>query len=448
MGLLSLPRFETRGALLPGVKLGDPALVEMWGGSANSHSAQYVTPETALSISTVMACVARKSKTLAMLPLNVMRRLPDGGHEVATKHRLQKQIHQQPNRWQTSFQWRLWSHPCVMLRGNSYSKIVPSPGRGLNELVPMDPDRVWPFVITREATTYYLYDNSPCPPAGSKLYYQYFPLNGMMEILTADDVLHIRGITSNGIVGKNVIKIMRESIGLAMATEEQGARLFSNGAQIGKILKHPNTMSDVLFNRMQKWLKDTQGVHNAHKTLILEEGMDITQTTLTMEDAQFLQTRQFQVEDIASFLDVPLMLINRSGDKNMTFASAEQLVLIFVTQMMQPDIRNYEEQLSSSLLYPWEQDEFYIEFDLDGIMRGDSKARGELYRALFGVASITPDEIRAKEHMSPLSDGKGKKIYILGQMVPLEDAGIRMRANVVPVGEKEAPAGTAGGGGV
>ena len=442
MGLLSLAVKETRSDSLngsTGLHPKDPALAGLWGGSLNSRSNQNVTHESALAVSTVMACVSRVSKMVAMLPLNVMRRLPDGGHEIAKNHRLQRQISTRPNRWQTSFTWRLLKQSHVMMRGNCYSRIVPTPGRGMNELVPMDPDRTWPVVVTPEGPTYYLYDNSPCPPAGSKLFYQYFPLNAGTEILTADEVLHIRGLSSNGIIGKNVVKLMRESIGLAMATEEQGARLFSNGAQIGKAFKTPNKLSDTTYNRMKEWLNTYSGVQNSHKTLILEEGLDIAATTLTMEDAQFLATRQFQVEDIASFLDVPLMLINRSGDKNQTFASAEQIFTLFATIQMNPHYTNWEQQLGESLLYPSERDEFYFDFDTDAIMRGDSTARANFYNALFKTAAITPDEIRAKEHMSPLEAGQGKKVYILNQYVPIEMAGIRITEKI-GAGEGDAAA--------
>jgi HK97 family phage portal protein len=426
MGLLSLAPRETRTDSLngsTGLHPADPALADLWGGGINSRSNQYVTADTALAVSTVMACVGRVSKTLAMLPLNVMRRLPGGGHEIATKHRLYRQLSTRPNRWQTSYAWRMLKQAHVMLRGNAYSRIVPTPGRGMNELVPMDPDRTWPFITTPAGMTYYMYDNSPCPPPGSKLFYQHFPLNAGTEILTADEVLHIRGLSSNGIIGKNVVKLMRESIGLAMSTEEQGARLFSNGAQIGKVFKSPNKLSDIAYNRMKEWLKTHSGVEHAHETMILEEGLDIAATTLTMEDAQFLATRQFQVEDIASFLDVPLMLINRSGDKNQTFASAEQIFTVFSTIQMNPHYTNWEQELGESLLYPSEKDEYYIDFDTDAIMRGDSTARANFYKSLFGTASITIDEIRAKEHMSPLPDGQGDKVYIMSNMVPLSMAG-------------------------
>lgn len=424
MALLS-PLWEKRASASPSLPLssGDPALMGIFGGSS-TNSAQTVNADTALNISAVFACVTRKAKTLAMLPLNVMRRLPDGGKEIATNHRLYKQLNSKPNRWQTSFDWRYMMHGHVLLRGNGYSRIISTPGRGINELVPMHPDRVWPFVITPNGATYYMYDNSPPPPAGSKLFYQYFPINAEAEVLSEKDVLHIRGFSTNGIVGLTVVKLMRESVGIAMATEEQGARLFSNGAQVGKVFKHPSALSDVAYNRLREELnRNTAGVGNAHKTLILEDGMSIEQTTLTMEDAQFLETRKFQVEDICSFLDVPMILINRSGDKNQTFASAEQIISIFINHQMAPDFVCWEQVLNKDLLYASERNEYYCDFDFSALLRGDTKARAEYLLKRFQTASITPDEIRVSEGGSPTGTPEGKKYYLQSGMLPVDMAG-------------------------
>ena len=150
MGLLS-PAFERRASSSNSVNLaagGDPALSSLFGGTANSNSGQVVTADSALAISTVFACVNRKAKTLAMLPLEIRKRLPNGGHEVAYNHRLFKQLNSKPNSWQTSFDWRLMGQGHVMLRGNFYNYIQPTPGRALNQLIPLHPDRVWPFVKT------------------------------------------------------------------------------------------------------------------------------------------------------------------------------------------------------------------------------------------------------------------------------------------------------------
>jgi HK97 family phage portal protein len=428
MGYLSRAFEKRASADIIGLSPGDPALAAFWGGPSTA-SVQDVSSDTALRVSTVFACVNRISQTLAMLPLLTMHDLPGGGHEIAKSHRLYKQLRYQSNRWQTAYDFRLMMQAHVLLRGNGYARIVSAPGRGINELVPMHPDRVWPFVITPNGVTYYMYDNSPPPPPGSKLFFQYFPINANMEILLQSEVFHVTGLSTNGIVGINPIKKLREAIGLAMATEEHGARVFSNGAQISKAFRHPNKLSKDAYDRLKSSLgSEFQGVRNSNKTIILEEGMDISTLSMTSEDAQFLETRAFQVEDIARIFSVPLVLIGHSGDKASTYASAEQFVASFITHTMQPHFVSWEQAIQRDLFYPSEMGIYRAAFNVDEMLRGDMAGRAAYYTARFGVASISPDEIRAKEGESPIADGSGTKHYIMSNMIPLEMAGI----NAVP----------------
>lgn len=435
MGLLS-PLFEKRASVAASqVNLsagGDPALIDIFGGkSGMTASSQNVNSNTALKVSTVFACINRRGKCFAMLPLHVMKELPNNGHEIAKKFRLYKQMNLKPNAWQTSYEWRLTGMLHVQLRGNFYSYKQSTPGRGLNQLVPLHPDRVWPFVITPNGVTYYMYDNSPTPPVGSKLFYQYFPLNAMSEIYTADEILHIRGISDNGIIGKTTVKLFAESCGLAMAMEEQGARLFTNGAQISKVFKHPNKLDDVAFDRLSAQLDKYTNVQNSHKTIILENGMDISSLSMTMQDSQFIESRKFQVEDLCSFLDIPMMLIHRSGDKNQTFASAEVVMQMFVTLSMQPDFENWEQRLKVDLLYDSEQ-EYYFKFDFDELMRGDSAARAAYYKARFQSASLTPNDIKRKEGETPYDNEESNLTYVGSGTLPAKLTGLQNKPVVEP----------------
>ena len=388
MGILSAA-FETRASVTASnVSLGDPALTDLFGGGLNTSSGQNVNPDSAEKVSTVYACIHRKASTLAMLPLQIMKELPNnGGHEVAKAHRLYKQMHNNPNSWQTSYEWREMGQGHKMLRGNFYNYKQSTPGRGLNQLIPLHPDRVFPFVITPNGSMYYMYDNSPTPPAGSKLFYQYFPMNGNTEVFLASEILHIRSRSSNGIVGKSAVKLFAESIGLALATEQQGATLFTNGAQIGKVFTHPNKLDDSAFDRLRKQLDQYTGAANAHRTIILENGMNIEKMSLTMEEAQFLETRKFQVEDICSGFDVPMMLIHRSGDKNQTFASAEVIMQMFISLNMQPEFENWEQRLKTDLLYDSEST-YYFNFDFNALMRGDMKAQAEYNKFVVIVVKV------------------------------------------------------------
>jgi HK97 family phage portal protein len=358
-----------------------------------------------------------------MLPLNIMRQLPgNSGHEIATNHRLYKQFKIKPNAWQTSYEWREMGQGHKMLRGNFYNYKQSTPGRGLNQVIPLHPDRVYPFVITPNGTTYYMYDSSPTPPAGSKLYYQYFPINGESQVFTADEILHIRSRSANGIVGKSAVKLFAESIGLALATEQQGATLFTNGAQIGKVFKHPNKLDNLAFDRLRAQLDQYTGAGNAHRTIILENGMDISKISLTMEEAQFLETRKFQVEDICSGFDVPMMLIHRSGDKNQTFASAEVIMQMFISLNMQPEFENWEQRLKVDLLYDSEQD-YYFNFDFNALMRGDMAAQAAYNKSRFETGSWSPNDIRVNSGESPRNDEESNTTYVQSGIVPAKLAG-------------------------
>jgi len=415
------------------LKSGDPALTEFLGGRTNA-SGQHVTPETALRTSAVYACVTILSQTLAMLPKRVKEERGDGGYTILPNHRVHRLVSSRPNRWQSAFDFFEMMEGHSLLRGNAYAKIIFNPGRMENELVPMHPDYVFPFVITPENNSYYLYDNSPCPPAGSTLWYHHFPQNGGTETLSADEVLHLRGYSINGIVGIGPIKwAAYEAVGLALATEEHGARLFTNGAQIGKVFKHPNKLSPIAHAILKSDLEGNGsfvGSRNAHKTIILEEGMDIAKIGMTSEESQFLETRKFQIEDIARIFNVPLILIGH-GDKAPTYASAEQFFMSFKVHTMQPIVSRWEGALDRCLLYPSEIGRVCVDIDMDSMLRGDAAARASYLKNRFDMASMNPDEVRLYEGENPTGTEEGKQYYLQSGMIPAKMAGSK------PIAKKE-----------
>ena len=422
MGFLS-SSIEQRSTI--SLKAGDPAVSEFFGSRKNA-AGQNVTPDTALRTSAVYCCVSVLSETLASFPKYVKTIRADGGKDKAPSHRCYKLLYHRPNRWQSSFEFFEMMEGHRLLRGNAYAKIVFHPGLQLNELVPLHPDYVWPFIITPDGTTFYLYDNSPCPPAGSTLWYHHFPQNGMTEVLPADEVLHVRDYTINGIVGIGRIKwAAYQAVGLAMATEEHGATLFSNGAQIGKVFRHPNKLSPVAHANLKKDLEgggQFVGSGNAHKTVILEEGMDITKIGMTAEESQFLETRKFQIEDIFRIYHVPLML-GAAGDKAPTFASAEQFMTLFRVNTMWPNVRRWEGALERDLFYPSEVGKLDIDFDMDALMRGDAVARATYLKNRFDMASMSPDDVRLYEGENPTGTDEGKQYYLQSGMMPAKMAG-------------------------
>lgn len=403
----------------------DPALAELFGFRATA-SGQHVTPDTAMRTSAVYACVTVLAQTLAMLPKHIKEVRPDGSKQKRPGHRLSKLLRSRPNPWQSSFGFFQMMEGHRQMRGNAYARYIFIPGQPRHELVPMHPDSVFPFVITPSGATYYLYDTSPCPPAGSVLWYQHFPQNGPSEILSADEVLHVRGFTINGIIGLSPIKwAAYQAVGLAMATEEHGARLFSNGAQIAKVFKHPLKLKEETYKRLKEQLNtggEYAGAGNAHKTMILEDGMDIAKIAMTGVESQFLESRKFQVEDIARIFNVPLILIGH-GDKAPTYASAEQFFMSFKVHTIAPNVSCWEGDMDRTLLYPSEEGKIEIDFDMDSMLRGDAAARAAYLKARFEMASITPDGVCLYEGENPTGTEEGKQLYLQSGMLPARLAG-------------------------
>ena len=288
MGLLSA--LETRATSQVLGPPRDPVIAEWFGMGSRSSSGMSVTGDTAMKVTAVFRCVSLRAQTLASLPLTVERNLPDGGHEPDHKHPLFDKLAYQPNRWQTSFEWREMMEAHFCLRGKCYSEIVASGGASVEELIPLHPDRVTPFRA----------------PSG-KLAFRYAPIKGPERIILQDDMFFMHLMSSDGINAISPISLHRESIGLAMATEQHGARLFGNGARPGGVLKMKGHLKDgEAAKRLRESWNDTHGgVGNSHKVAVLEDGMEWQQISMTSEDAQFLETRSFQVIDICRIFGVP-----------------------------------------------------------------------------------------------------------------------------------------------
>lgn len=356
------------------------------GEGGPSSTGISVTPERALTITTVYACIRVLAESVAQLPLIVYKRLPDGGKVRAPEHPLYRILHDSPNEFQTSFEWRemLQGHTC--LRGNSYAFINRVRGE-VRELLPIHPDRV-------------VVEQSP----------QWRPIykvtmdSGEVKPFQQRDILHIKGLSSNGYVGLSPVSLFREALGLALATEKHGGKLFGNGTRLGGILTHPGTLKQETHNRIKKsWEESHAGLENAFKTALLEEGMDWKSVGMTSEDAQFLETRKFQRGEIASIYRVPPHMI---GDlERSTNNNIEQQSLEFVIYSLTPWLKRWESRLSKDLLSPQDQEIYVIEFLEDGLLRGDFKTRVFGYQSALNNGWMSPNEVREKENLNPVPGG-------------------------------------------
>lgn len=350
-----------------------------------------VTPELAMSVSTVYAAVRVRSTVLAMLPLQLFRRLPDGrGKERAHDHRLSYLLHHQPNRWQTSFQWRQMLQAHVILRGNGYSEIVAGPRGFADQLIPLHPA----FVVVKDQLT------------DGRLVYEYRPPDqpGVVRLLSSDQIFHVIGPSDNGITGLSVVALMRNSVGLALALQEHGGRQFGGNSPMMKgIIKQttPRPMDEAAQKVLTRSFAAAHSGQNAHGVAYLPPGLEWQSVGMTNDDAQFLATQAFQVEDLLRFLSVPGNLVGHA-DKTATFASAEAFFQSFLTIHMDPDFVMWEQAISRDLLFAEEQETVFAQFNRASLLRGDHKARSEFYRAMVELGIMTRNETRELENLNAL----------------------------------------------
>lgn len=398
-----------------------PGWIDTLAG-ATSSSGMVVTESTSLTCSAVYACVRVLAETIASLPLVVYRRLPNGGRERATGHYLYSLLHDQPNEEMTSFQWRETAMGHVTLWGNSFSQIEMDGAGRVIGLWPWRPD--WVKVRRVNGRLQYAYRLAQ-PDA-----------RGRSEIvLGKDSVLHVPGLGFDGIVGYSVIAMARQSIGMALAAEEFGARFFGNGARPGVVLEHPGKLSEIAEKRLREsWEARHQGPDKANKVAVLEEGLKIHELGIPPDDAQFIETRKFQTVDIARWFRVPPHLI---GDlERATFSNIEHQSIDFVVHTIRPWLVRWEQALNLALLTPAERKVYFIELLVDGLLRGDVQSRYQAYAVGRQNGWLSANDIRALENMNPIAGGD---VYLIPlNMIPAGQAGQEPPAEGSPVDQREA----------
>lgn len=361
-----------------------------WGQAASGES---VTPESAMRCAAVFACVGVLSESVAQLPLKLYRSRADGGKDVVNDHPLHRILHRQPNQWMSAFEFRemLMAHLC--LRGNGYAFINRvSGGRGrpvVKELLPIQPDCV---TVEQNADWNLVYRVNFGRGTGE-------------EIIPAGNMLHIRFRSLNGFTGISPIAYARESIGLAIATEKHGARLFKNNARPGGVLEHPAKMSEEAAKRfISQWQAAFTG-ENAHRTALLEEGMKFHALTMSSEDAQYLETRRFQTEDIARIFRVPLHMIQETSKSTSWGSGIEHMTIGFVRFTLLPWLVRWEQSIWRDLLTEEEKASMFAEHLVEGMERGDIKSRYEAYKTAIANGIMSPNEARTRENMNPREGG-------------------------------------------
>jgi HK97 family phage portal protein len=342
-----------------------------------------VSADNALRVAAVYASVRILAETMASLPFVLYRQRADGGKDKVTDHWLYRLLARRPNRYQNPYEWREMLQGHMALRGNAYNRIVANSQGEITELVPIHPDR-----IKMELT-----------PAGDYRYRVTDRL-GAESIVPRGEIWHLRGLSSDGLMGMSPIDLARESLGMALAAQDYGARFFANDAKpTGGWIEFPGTFKD---NEAKKVFRESyhqaQSGANRGKVLVLENGMKFHEVGVTNKDAQFLELRKFQITDIARLFRVPPHMI--ADLERATFSNIEQQSLEFVMHTMTPWAERWEASIESELLF--DGDDLEVEFDFANLMRGDAASRSSYYQSGIQNGWLTRNEARISENLNPL----------------------------------------------
>jgi HK97 family phage portal protein len=347
-----------------------------------------VTEHSALTVAACWCAVTTIAGDIAALPLFLYRVLPGGGKEKYTGHPLYRLLHDSPNPGMTSLTFRETILLSALIYGNGYAEIQRDGGARPVALWPITPDRVVTWRAGSDAPLQYKISNSGAPDT----------------VLDAEDVLHIKGPSSNGINGHNVVALARETLGLSLASEQFAARFFSNGSSVGGILTSPGSLPEAARKNLREALQSRhQGTEHAHKLLLLDNGVTYTPTAVSQRDAQFSELRTFEIRQIARFYKIPVSLL---GDlERSTFSNHEQQVLSYYTSCLRPWLIRFEQECDLKLIASSERNLQHVEHSVDGFLRGDVEKRSAYYATMSQNGLMTANEIRQLENLPPVAGG-------------------------------------------
>ncbi len=375
-----------------------------------STSGKRVNERSSMQMTAVYSCVRILSEAIASLPLQVYEQ-SDGHSQKARDHPLYFLLHDEPNPEMTSFIFRETLMTHLLLWGNAYAQIIRNGKGEVVALYPLMPDRM---KVDRDdyGQLYYEYQVSKADPAVNK--------SGTVR-LHPHDVLHIPGLGFDGLVGYSPIAMAKNAIGMAIACEEYGAKFFAHGAAPSGVLEHPGTLKDPSRVR-ESWQSTFGGSSNSGKVAVLEEGMKYSPISVPPEQAQFLETRKFQINEIARIFRVPPHMV---GDlEKSSFSNIEQQSLEFVKYTLDPWVSRWEQAMTKVLFSEEEKTKYSIKFNVDGLLRGDYQSRMNGYAIARQNGWMSANDIRRLEELDPLPAEAGGDLYLVnGNMLPLEQAG-------------------------
>jgi len=392
-----------------------------------STAGKYVNERSAMQMTAVYSCVRILAEAVAGLPLHLYKYTESGGKEKAIDHPLYLLLHDEPNPEMSSFVFRETLMTHLLLWGNAYAQIIRN---GKNEVIALYPLMPNKMSVDRDehGQLYYTYQrsNEEAPT-----------MKGSSVILKPSDVLHIPGLGFDGLVGYSPIAMAKNAIGMAIACEEFGAKFFANGAAPSGVLEHPGTIKDPSRVR-DAWQSQFGGSSNSGKVAVLEEGMKYTPISISPEQAQFLETRKFQINEIARIFRVPPHMV---GDlEKSSFSNIEQQSLEFVKYTLDPWVIRWEQSIMRSLLTTEEKKTYYAKFNLDGLLRGDYQSRMNGYAIGRQNGWMSANDIRELENLDRIPEEEGGDLYLInGNMLPMKNAGAFANTTPTDDGKEETP---------
>ncbi|MBK8121709.1 MAG: phage portal protein [Sulfuritalea sp.] len=375
------------------------------GAQGGSKAGVAVNYKTAAAVGAAIGCARVIAEGLSQVPFKLFKESASGSRDPAKDHPLYKLMARKPNEWQTSFEFREMIALHMVFCGNAYVFVSRSGGKIL-ELLPFQPQQV---TVKRN---------------GWQVAYEINTDKGERILVPAADMWHLRGPSWDGVVGLDIVKLAREAIGLALATEEHNSRMFSNGARVGGILSSESALKeDQVKTLRESWERTQGGVSNAFKTAILWGGLKWSSMAMDNDAAQMIEQRRFQVEEICRHFRVMPIMVGYS-DKTATYASAEQMFLAHVVHTLGPWYSRIEQSAEANLLTEAERDAgYYFKFIASGLMRGAHADRAAYFSKALGAggspAWMTQDEVRGLEEMNPM--GGAAAVLPIATNVPVPD---------------------------
>ena len=352
------------------------------GAVGNSSSGVNVNESNSIGLPSVWAAVRLLSETISSLPLNVYRKDKDGSKYIDEGNPLNNLLSTAPNNKYTSFTWRNTLMSNLLLWGNAYCLIIRNGAGRPISLDLLQPDKVEPVIGD-----------------DGEIYYKVKDKNTFASM----EILHIVGLSFDGLVGKSPIQVNKEAVGFGLATQQYGSNFFT-GANLSGVLEHPGVLTDDAANRLRtSWANRYGGLANSHSTAVLENGTKFKPIAIPLADSAFIESRNFSVAEIARLFRVPPHMI---GDlSRSTYSNIEQQSLEFAKYSLTPYLVNLEMEFNRKLLSTKEQSTHFCKFRTNELLRGDVNSRADYYRKLFEVGALSPNEIRSMEDMNKIENG-------------------------------------------